>query len=195
MTMPAVVPGFEASAVSFDQPFEMLGACHERTRRSCQLLVRLTTYLSDHEIDELARQAATDVLRYFTLAAPQHHKDEELHVVPLLRASGDAKLTEVAERILSDHRKMENGWRGLAPLLEAVVPGATRQLATLAAAVEGFVLLHNEHLTLEEAWAFPAARAFQSHLGPNDLANMGEEMAARRVVHRSERSPTGNLTL
>ena len=78
------LPGFGGAAVGFDTPFEMLEACHERVQRSLDLLQRLTDYLHTHACDDSARQAARDVLRYFDMAAPLHHEDEELHVFPLL---------------------------------------------------------------------------------------------------------------
>ena len=102
------LPGFGAPAVGFDTPFEMLEACHERVERSLDLLARLCSYLHDHACDDTARQAARDVLRYFDIAAPLHHEDEELHVFPLLLAlaegrqtafgaAGEAVLAEFAE--------------------------------------------------------------------------------------------------
>jgi hypothetical protein len=42
----------------FDQPFEMLGACHERVQRTLDLLQRLQTYLAEQGVDDSARQAA-----------------------------------------------------------------------------------------------------------------------------------------
>lgn len=177
---PKPVPGSEGRSVGFDQPFEMLGACHERTRRTLRLLTRLRRHVQDHGPDDSARQAAADVLRYFAIAAPQHHKDEELHIVPLLRASGDPRLVEVADRLVTDHRVIERIWLKLAPCLKEVANGQSPSLAVLASAAAEFGLLHQEHLTLEEALAFPSAAALQNLLGPADLANIGQEMAARR---------------
>src|SRR5665647_521132 len=68
-------------AVGFEQPFEMLEACHERVNRMLALLVRLREYLPGHGTDDNARQAARDVMRYFDLAAPHHHQDEELSLI------------------------------------------------------------------------------------------------------------------
>src|SRR5688572_25382640 len=60
-------------SVGFDQPFEMLAACHARMDRSLDLLGRLGRHLHDQGCDAQARSAATDVLRYFDIAAPLHH--------------------------------------------------------------------------------------------------------------------------
>lgn len=82
--------GFNAPAVGFEAPFDMLEACHERVRRSLALLNRLVTWVDEHGHDDMSRSAASDVLRYFNLAAPLHHQDEELHVFPLLSCGDDA---------------------------------------------------------------------------------------------------------
>ncbi|RYF75253.1 MAG: hemerythrin domain-containing protein, partial [Comamonadaceae bacterium] len=76
------IPGFNAPGVGFEQPFAMLEACHERVQRTLALLGRLRGHVQAHGADEPARQAARDVLRYFDIAAPLHHEDEELHVFP-----------------------------------------------------------------------------------------------------------------
>ena len=83
------LPGHRAPAVGPEAPFEMLEACHERMQRSLQLLQKLQDHLARHGHDASAVQAAQDVLRYFNLAAPLHHQDEELHVFPPLLALDD----------------------------------------------------------------------------------------------------------
>ena len=103
----------DLSAAGFDQPFELLRGCHARITRMDALLLRLIDHVALKETqgrpkfpcsprgagrradpggaqegtDAQAQQAADKVLRYFDVAAPLHHEDEELHVFPLLRAS------------------------------------------------------------------------------------------------------------
>ncbi|MEZ0309011.1 MAG: hemerythrin domain-containing protein, partial [Ramlibacter sp.] len=77
-----ITPASSAPAPTFEQPFDMLEACHERVHRSLDLLARLRAHVVTHGADDQARQAAIDVLRYFDVAAPAHHLDEELHVFP-----------------------------------------------------------------------------------------------------------------
>jgi hypothetical protein len=47
----------------FDEPFEMLGACHERVARMLGLLQRLQAHLQAQGADDSARSAAADVMR------------------------------------------------------------------------------------------------------------------------------------
>ncbi|WP_088279334.1 hemerythrin domain-containing protein [Ideonella sp. A 288] len=171
------LPGLHSPGVGFDQPFEMLDACHDRVRRSLALLQRLLDHLDAHGPDADARAAAGDVWRYFDMAAPHHHQDEERHVVPRLMASGDARLAAAAQQMLDDHRAFEALWSRLGPALAGLRDGSVPDPASLRSDAEAFVARHDSHLPLEDGLAFPAARA---GLPPEVLAAMGAEMAARR---------------
>lgn len=92
----SALPGFNAPSVGFEQPFAMLEACHERVQRTLALLQRLRAHVLEHGADVPAQQAARDVLRYFDIAAPLHHEDEELHVFPLLLAQGSPDVAALA---------------------------------------------------------------------------------------------------
>lgn len=183
MVAPASIglPGLHSPAAGFEAPFEMLSACHERVQRSLQLLQRLLEHLAHHGADAQARAAAHDVWRYFAIAALDHHADEELHVLPVLRASGDASLIQAAERIHADHEAMNAIWRGLGPRLQALADAGQAwsddALAPLREAAEAFIAIHEQHVPLEDDLAFPAARARH---GAAAQAAMGAEMQARR---------------
>ncbi|WP_349742237.1 hemerythrin domain-containing protein [Roseateles cavernae] len=163
---------------SYQQPFELLAACHERVERSLSLLTRLCEHLTTAGPDAVARDAARDVLRYFDIAAPLHHQDEELHVFPAL--ASDAVLAPVCRRLLAQHREIEAQWQPLRALLQALDPA---ELAALRRAAEAFARLHDEHLRSENELVFPAARAL---LGEAQAQAMGIEMAARRGLTLTE---------
>ena len=176
------VPGVRAPAAGFDDPFGVLDACHERVRRSLALLERLAEHLGASGVDGAARDAARDVLRYFDLAAPAHHEDEERHVVPALRASGDAVAIASAERLLQDHVRIRAAWARLAPMLVRVANGSDPGRAAFGATAAEFVALHGPHLALEDGLAFPRASALIGVQGEPALRAMGAEMAGRRGV-------------
>ena len=162
----------------FDAPFAMLDACHERIGRTLDLLRRLREHVARHGADTQARQAAGDVLRYFDLAAPQHHLDEERHVLPALDASGDPALVALAARLREDHRRMEAGWTAARAILSALAEGTLANLAPEEDEVlASFTGLYTDHLAAEEGIAFPAASA---RLGAPDLERMGQDMRMRR---------------
>ena len=174
-------PGMASPAAGFDQPFEMLAACHDRVRRSLDLLQRLLKHLHTEGGDAMARDAARDVLRYFDLAAPAHHEDEERHVVPLL-AQGTPDERAAAQRMLDDHLAIRAHWSALAPLLASVADGHAPDLAALGRASDAFCRVHDAHLALEDTLAFPHAREHLRPQGDAALQAMGQEMAARRGV-------------
>ncbi len=158
-------------AVGFDAPFEMLHACHERVLRTLDLLLRLQAHLAAHGADVQARDAARDILRYFDLAAPAHHADEERHVLPRLRALQQHAL---ADRVQAEHRDMDARYAAIRPGLWALAQDGRVPATGLWSA---FAALYRAHVALEESLAYPPAAAGLD--GPA-LAAMGAEMAARR---------------
>ena len=176
----APLPGFASPAVGFEAPFELLGACHERIRRSLALLTRLVGHIDATGHDDASRSAAADVLRYFDIAAPAHHEDEERHVFPRLLASGDAQSIALARTLQAEHREMQTLWAQLRPTLEHwanAAAGDARIEAPARALVDAFIALHGPHLAAEDSQAFDAARA---GLDEATLAAIGKEMQRRR---------------
>ena len=175
------LPGLHSPAAGFDSPFELLSACHDRVRGRLDLLTRLCERLANLGADAAVRDAARDVERYFSQAAPAHHEDEERHLLPLLQASHDPVLREAAERLRADHQAIHAAWAGLAPLLRALGADAPVGYIPLAAAAERFVSAHDGHIELEEDVVFPRCQALLAeHAGA--LQAMGNEMAERRGV-------------
>ena len=173
-----MLPGHSAPAAGFEEPFEMLATCHERVERMLSLQAKLQQHLLDKGCDTSARQAARDVMRYFDLAAPLHHQDEELHVFPLLLAQATPEVRALVTRLQQDHVAMTADWAaaraGLQALLDENATGFTPQDE---AALDRFAMRYDAHIAAEEGVAYPAAAAL---LPPTALAAMGREMAARR---------------
>jgi hemerythrin-like domain-containing protein len=169
-------------AAGFEEPFALLEACHARVRRSLGLLARLVTHLQAQGNTPQAREAACDVMRYFDIAEPLHHQDEERHVFPRLEVSDEPQLAALTRRLRCEHRLIEAQWCVLWPLLEQVSRGRNVALAELDAAARDFTALHTDHLLREEQVAFPSARITVSSEGAAALAEMGHEMATRRGV-------------
>ena len=185
----ASLPGLRSPEAGFDQPFEMLHACHERVRRTLRLLERLVAHVPSHGADAQARSAAHDVLRYFDIAAPAHHEDEERHLIPRLQASPDAQARQAAATMLAEHALIHGRWQALRPLLQSLRDGQAPPHAALAEAAAAFVQVHDSHLPLEDTLAFPAAEALARAEGTAALQAMGEEMAARRQAPAPARPP------
>lgn len=173
-------PGFDAPAVGFEQPFEMLEACHERVQRSLALLGRLIEHIDAKGHDEQTRAAAADVLRYFDRAAPLHHEDEELHLFPLLLRRGEAEVVAAVKRLQREHVEMTALWARLRVALSGwalgegpgAIDAATRACAT------AFSALYPKHIETEESLVYPSARALVDEAAG---ARIGEEMRTRRT--------------
>lgn len=181
--LPVSLPGHRAPAVGFEAPFDMLDACHERVERMLRLLQRLREHLGTHALDQPARDAARDVLRYFDQAGPHHHADEELHVFPALLATTDADLHAVVHRLLQDHQTMQATWGELRQVLLRVRDGDAATWTGLQpcdlSLLDAHDALYRRHLADENLLAYPAARQL---LGAHAQHAMGEEMARRRQI-------------
>lgn len=179
MTTPLTL--HEAPAAGFDSPFELLEACHQRVHRMLGLLQRLDVHLAQHGADAQAKEAAHDVQRYFDIAGPAHHEDEERHLLPRLLQHPDLVVQQAAQRLREDHRRMSARWALVRSDLQGVVqaqvparPDAARQQRW-----DDFAALYRDHIVLEEGVAYPAAREL---LDAAALQAAGREMAARRGV-------------
>ena len=175
------LPGFHASAASFEAPLEMLAACHGRIQQQCATLRRLAPHLAAHGADEQARGAAANLLRYFDSAALQHHADEEENLFPALlesMAGSDAVcIREMTDRLSGEHRLLEAAWRRLRGPLAQIAAGAAPALSMQE--VEAFTGLYAEHLALEEAELLPMAARL---LGEAAIDEIGRAMRARRGI-------------
>jgi hemerythrin-like domain-containing protein len=181
------LPGHHTPAVGLEAPFEMLEACHERVQRMLTLMGRLQQHLLETGLDDSARQAARDVMRYFDLAAPLHHQDEELHVFPPLLAGTDAGLRNLVQGLMQDHRQMEAAWPLARAALLAVAEGPASDGGPLNAeqtdALNRFSALYAQHIQSEEDLVYPAAQAV---LSPDAVQAMSADMMRRRgVVQRA----------
>ena len=177
------VPGMSAPAAGFEAPFEMLEACHDRIERMLRLIIRLQEHLQTQGLDDQVRQAARDVMRYFDLAAPLHHEDEERHVFPPLMWGADAAVKALVLRMIQDHRQMEIAWKGARAVLLALADHDESPCDALTVwqkvALNDFARLYRQHLDDENQVIYPAARA---QLSPEAIATMSEDMMARRGV-------------
>ena len=162
---------------SFDEPFEMLAACHQRVARMLDLLARLALHLPAKGCDEAARQAARDVMRYFDLAGPAHHEDEERHVFPALDALPDPAVQALVARLRQEHLAMAAQWQAVRADLAGIESGGLQAGPATATRWAAFTALYRQHIAAEEAQAYPAAQPLLD--GPAQAA-MGREMARRR---------------
>jgi len=167
-------------APSFDQPVEMLMACHERIAAQCATLGKLAAHLPSQGADTQAQQAARNIMRYFDIAAAHHHADEEQDLFPVLIEASERLRSPVDERIaslLDEHRILEASWAQLRTVLVDIAEGRTRLLEQDL--VADFVGTYRSHIALEEREIFPFAQAC---LDRQQLARLSAAMVARRSM-------------
>ncbi|HUQ27263.1 MAG TPA: hemerythrin domain-containing protein [Usitatibacter sp.] len=166
---------------AFDDPLEMLLACHRRIERQLQTLERLQVHLDVNGVDAEASAAAQAILRYFIRSAQSHHDDEEKDLFPLLEAripAGEekARFHALRERLEADHRQVEELWARLRKTLEAVGDGMPRTLQ--AGEVLVFVEAYARHIAAEEA---ALEDLFERWIDEGDKRALGQSMSARRA--------------
>lgn len=175
-------PGQQAAGVGFEQPFEMLDACHERVERMLRLLGKLRDHVKTHGADQQARDAARDVMRYFDQAGPHHHEDEERHVFPPLLAQRDPAVLAVVIRLQQDHREMAAMWALVRAALSALVEAGDQWSGFSAEdqqRFDAYDALYRRHLIDENGVVYPAARAV---IRGEALEAMSVDMMTRRGV-------------
>ena len=167
-------------APGFDEPLEMLAACHERIEDQLGTLERMVPHLEKRGCDADARSAAQAVLRYFDTAGALHHQDEDEDLFPLLRIHASThSRPEVAgalDELEREHATMHAQWTRLRERLMAITEGEAR---IDPEEVARFAWLYRRHMDRESAAVLPFAR---ETLDQAQRAALGERMAARRKI-------------
>lgn len=176
-------PGTSTPAPDFEAPLAMLIACHRKIEAQCAMLQRLVPYLAAHGADQAARAAAEAVLRYFELAAPKHHADEEEDLFPALiesMAGSDAVcLQGIVAALCSDHEVLERRWSSLRLELLKIADG--RSIVLDGTAVNAFAEHYAAHIAREESELLPMAERL---LSGDALEDIGRSMRRRRGERR-----------
>lgn len=178
MRRPSTIPSL---APSIDDPIELLLACHGKVRHFADLALRLHEHVqkAPDEVDEQARQAATAILRYFTIAAPLHHQDEEEDLFPALCSSvSNAGLHEAIASLHAEHEVLNEAWQRLTPWLEALAQGQPpTRLSPARDEVAEFARRQTAHAQCEETQVYP----FAVHLNEAQKKMLASAMVKRRT--------------
>jgi hemerythrin-like domain-containing protein len=146
-------------AITQPAGFESLDATHREAVKMLRALEQLLPHVSDNGPDEAARTSAREIMAFFSGPARQHHADEEALVFPDLLGSSDEAMVQHVRRLQQDHGWLEEDWLQLSPHIEAIASGYNwYDLEMLRKAVPVFWELYREHIVLEEAIVYPAAK-------------------------------------
>jgi hemerythrin-like domain-containing protein len=146
-------------AADFDDPFAILEACHERIARMLRTLERLPAHVASRGVDAEAREAIARVRRYFELAGPDHHADEEVDLFPVAReaarSAGESGVVAVLDALEREHREMDATWAALRVHLDALCADGG---AVDEALVARFAALYRGHIASEEDVVYADAK-------------------------------------
>ncbi len=166
---------FASHAASFDEPVALLMACHDRVRHYANLVQKLAVHVRENGADEQARAAAVAIMRYFDVAAPLHHQDEDDDLFPLLFQYGDEELRKKIAAITAEHAELGVLWQQVRACLLAIAEGGGASLPEALA--ETFAHRYPAHAGVEDEQIYPLAEKL---LSADELAELGRRMAARR---------------
>ena len=157
--------------------FDVLDACHRQAVAMLARLSDLVSGLDQGDPDREAREAAEEIIQFFSQTARQH---QERHVFPRLLGSDDPETVQAVLRLQQDHHWMDVDWRELSPALAAIAAGqGGYDAAALREGVEIFTALTHDHIALEESCIYSQAG---ERFGGAELQQAAREMAKRRRV-------------
>lgn len=161
-------------ATAEERPLELLFACHDKVRRFTALAGKLDGHVLLHGADQEAREAAASILRYFEMALPHHHADEEEDVFPALRHLQDEQLNRAIDVLLAEHVALDLMWQAVRPWLSSIAQGETP--AATPQVLPRFVIDYPQHAAREEREVFAAIQRLPAAVV--DL--IAQRMRARR---------------
>lgn len=170
-------------AAAPDDPFVLLGACHERIRSFSATALRMVRAKAAPSED--VADAAGRVHLYFTVGLPLHAADEDEELTDVIRSGlPPDPVSRALETMEREHRQIEAALSALAPTWAGLATGTTAVAdvrAALMGPTEQLVELFERHLELEETVIFPFGR---NNLDAAGLATLSHGIRARRQSSR-----------
>lgn len=163
------------AAPSFDQPLDMLLACHDKIRRFCDLLDKLVPHISENGVDDAAKNTIDTIVRYFDVAGPAHHADEEDELFSILEARVPSAAPKL-EQLSAEHGYLHSRWNAIRDDLLALAKGDISVISRIE--IEEFVRQYRMHAAIEEAWLIPTADKIMTE---DEKRLAGQHMAAKRT--------------
>lgn len=175
-------------APDFNQPLELLKACHEKIRFHLDLLIRLCEYLKNNPVDTDALETAKQIHRYFSSSAKLHHEDEDENLFPVLLSKPDipAKARDLINQLQQEHISLNKQWQVFEKILanqflgESPDQSLNQSLNKLPAMLEAALILQKnyaQHIENENQVVLPEAEIL---LNDDEKIQLGQAMQTRR---------------
>lgn len=170
-----------ATRPGFEDPVEILNACHDKVRHFASLTIRLRDHLQHVGLDAAALEAASRIRRYFNQAAVLHHEDEELDLFPalmsldvdLISRSSKESLSLSIQSLQREHETLGEAWSQIDRWLDSIEAG---EPCPEPACVELFAHAYTRHADREENEIYP----YSKYLDKSVLGKIGLSMVERR---------------
>ena len=152
---------------SWNEPIEMLYACHGKVKRFCRQLTILPDYLAKNGCNQAVKNDVQQILNYFNQSAPLHHDDEEKDFFPLL-----VKYVPEAQKDIDElerqHVTLHGSWTKLSEQLQALLAGERENVDV--ALINHFQYKGGQGVTRADpgyryATLIPASEPFPQHRG------------------------------
>ena len=136
---------------TWNEPIDMLYACHSKVKRFCKQLTILPGYLEKNGVNQAVLNDVKTILQYFNHAAPLHHDDEEKDFFPaLIEKAPQAK--ESVDELERQHVTLHENWAKLSEQLEELIAekrtDVDERLITLFVASYDTLPLKSRYLSL-----------------------------------------------
>lgn len=161
--------------VTWDEPIEMLYACHGKVKNFCRQLQLLPDYLDKNGVNQAVKNDVQQILNYFNQSAPLHHDDEEKDFFPALIKQRPEAQTDV-DLLEAQHIELHRNWDELSAQLVALLNGEIQHIDREL--IKRFVAGYDQHIAIEE----PLFELGREHLSQEELNSIGQIMADRRRV-------------
>ena len=161
--------------VTWDEPIEMLYACHSRVKQFCRQLLILPDYIAQNGVNQAVKNDVQQILNYFNQAAPLHHDDEEKDFFPAL-AQKLPETQQAIHELESQHEALHQNWYELREKLQDLLADKLENIEPEL--IKRFVFGYDLHISIEE----PLFELGRVHLAESELETMGKIMAERRKI-------------
>ncbi|WII92874.1 hemerythrin domain-containing protein [Kingella negevensis] len=161
------------TTATWDEPIDMLYACHGKVKCFCGQLKMLPEYLAENDVNTPAREAIKQICTYFNQAAPLHHEDEEQNFFPTLLQYAPQAQSDIDE-LNRQHQILHDNWTTLRTQLEALLNGERNDLDLTV--LQQFVHGYDVHTAIEE----PLFDLGRQAIPQAERQAIGKIMAARR---------------
>ena len=167
------------TADQFLRPLDFIEAEHDRQRVFCDRLVELA---NERNLEAVIEEAET-ILAFITEDLPLHHKDEETDLFRMLRCrrQPDDDIDAILATLAWEHTMDSFLTYDLRLDLKTLVSGKkiVDDNTVVFTDLRTFAESQRRHLDWEEKLVVPLAH---KRLMPEDLSEMGRNMAARRGI-------------